>query len=104
MRPEIPVDRGDCASDVREAARLRDGIGASAPYPHNGSVPTARDRAPRYGNHAFDPLRAGHADGGASGPGKTGRNASARAFSAGTSGTRGALPQTAAIPARIISS
>lgn len=56
-------------------ARPLDGIWATAPYLHNGSVPTLwdllspyseRNSSPHYGSHQFDPLRVGYADGGPS--------------------------------------
>jgi len=58
-------------------ARPLDGIWATAPYLHNGSVPTLwdllspygeRNTKPelRYGNHEFDPVRVGYVDGGSS--------------------------------------
>jgi mono/diheme cytochrome c family protein len=58
-------------------ARPLDGIWATAPYLHNGSVPTLwdllspydeRSRNPEihYGNHEFDPVRVGYVDGGPS--------------------------------------
>ena len=60
---------------LKYKARPLDGIWATAPYLHNGSVPTLYDllsplkerRAePRYGNHEFDPVRVGYVDGGPS--------------------------------------
>ncbi len=56
-------------------ARPLDGIWATAPYLHNGSVPTLwdllspyneRNSNPHYGSHEFDPLRVGYVDGGPS--------------------------------------